>query len=346
MGNFINQLENFGFGAAGQLVGAGIGALTANSNDARQLKQQQALQNMQVTSQEELSSFNEQKQLDLWNQTNAPAQIAQYEKAGLNPALMYGGGGGGGSTISSLNTGNVTGATAQQNPGEIQAGEQMGLQLANMSQQNALLGAQKQNIEADTANKQADTKNKPLTGENIQADTSNKLQGLDNLRESYELTRLQEAMQQLQNYKEATSQGDQLQTINYERQAALKNLQILNNNKTISDQTVQDNIKIIQQQALEAVLKNSLVQANVENTKADTILKDQNVKTQLQQLAQGWQQLDINAKAQAVQRFTATIQANMPGVSQALGKILNDGIESIFKLTGQDRGFHNQPKGQ
>ena len=35
-------------------------------------------------------------QLEMWEKTNYPAQVAQMRKAGLNPALMYGQAGAGG----------------------------------------------------------------------------------------------------------------------------------------------------------------------------------------------------------------------------------------------------------
>jgi hypothetical protein len=56
--------------------------------------------------------------MDMWNKTNYGAQVAQMEKAGLNPALMYGMGGGGGTTAGSQGGGNASsgGNAVQMHP--------------------------------------------------------------------------------------------------------------------------------------------------------------------------------------------------------------------------------------
>lgn len=98
----------------------------------------------------------------MWKDTNFGAQIAELNKAGLNPGLIYGMGGAGGTTTGH-GTAQPSGATA---PGGTTAAEMgMGLQMG-------LMAAQKRLIEAQASNLEADTKNKPLVGENIQADTA------------------------------------------------------------------------------------------------------------------------------------------------------------------------------
>lgn len=81
--------------------------------------------------------------LDMWKQTNYPAQVDMLKRAGLNPGLMYGMSGGGGATAT------PTGGNAQNT-----ASRGMDIQGAA---QLALLKAQTENIEADTAQKQATT---------------------------------------------------------------------------------------------------------------------------------------------------------------------------------------------
>ena len=55
----------------------------------------------------DLSQFNHNLQLDLFNKTGYDASVKQMQKAGLNTALMYGGAGGGGSTASSGGSMNI-----------------------------------------------------------------------------------------------------------------------------------------------------------------------------------------------------------------------------------------------
>ncbi len=70
----------------GGLMGMGIGAY----NDNRQEVQQRKMQNLQIQGQKEMTDYNAQKQLQMWKDTNYSAQMGELEKAGLNPALMYG----------------------------------------------------------------------------------------------------------------------------------------------------------------------------------------------------------------------------------------------------------------
>lgn len=141
-----------GIGVIGsQVVGTGMGMLQGKYNDDRQLDQQKALGLQQMSQQVELNRRNQEMALDYWDKTGAEAQRKQYEKAGLNVGLMYGGSGAGGSTMSQ--GGSIGGAMAPAGGGEIQAATGMALQ-ANA--QLELLQAQKENIQADTANKKAD----------------------------------------------------------------------------------------------------------------------------------------------------------------------------------------------
>lgn len=139
---------------AGALAGKALGI----GSGARQIKQQQKLQDQQIKGNKEMADYNQQKQMEMWRDTNYTAQREQMMKAGLNPGLMYGMSGGGGTTTGSGSGGSVQGATAD---GEV-ARTGMGLQMAS---QLALLNAQKENIEADTANKKAQTGQTTVTTE-------------------------------------------------------------------------------------------------------------------------------------------------------------------------------------
>lgn len=100
-GNVGNALT----GGIGGLIGQGVTQLgnlifgnTYQDQLNKQLGAQQQLINMQTNANETMSNYQLQNQLKLWNATNYPAQVAQLNMAGLNPALLYGGGGGGGAT--------------------------------------------------------------------------------------------------------------------------------------------------------------------------------------------------------------------------------------------------------
>jgi len=131
-------------------VNAATGGIMGLANNGMQLQQQRKLQELSIEGQKQLTDYNMAKQLELWKATSYEAQREQMEKAGLNPALMYGMSGGGGQTAN-LSTGNV--GMAQADPRAINGGMEIAMQ---QRAQTELLKAQKENIEADTANKKAE----------------------------------------------------------------------------------------------------------------------------------------------------------------------------------------------
>lgn len=161
MGLFLEQL---GQAAANTAANAGngiLGAIFGGINDRRQIKQQRRLNELQ----KEMTDWNMGKQLEMWEATGYGAQKEQMKRAGINPALMYGGTGAGGTT----NVSTSSGSAATGHSGEIQA-------MLGMGMQRELLKAQKENIEADTANKQAQAaKTAGVDTENVKADTENKI---------------------------------------------------------------------------------------------------------------------------------------------------------------------------
>lgn len=158
------DIASTAYGTGNALIGTGLGILMQKAADKRQLKQQTKLQALQIGGQKEMTDYNMQKQMEMWQNTSYPAQMEMIKKAGLNPGLMYGMGGGGGQTTGNA-SGNVTGGTAPSGGSEIAMGIEKAMQLS-------LMKAQKDNIEADTDVKKGEAANKPLQGENIKADTA------------------------------------------------------------------------------------------------------------------------------------------------------------------------------
>jgi len=95
----------------------------------------------------QMTDYNRNAQLGLWQDTGYGAQVKQMKEAGLNPALMYKNGGSGGST--NLATGN-----AQQAPTvPSKIGEGMAMMLNNQLQK-----AQIENLKADSEKKAVEAK--------------------------------------------------------------------------------------------------------------------------------------------------------------------------------------------
>lgn len=165
-----------GMQAGAEVLGTGLGMLTANWNDRRQLEQQKKLNDLQVQSQARMGAINQGLALDLWEKTNYAAQVEQLQKAGLNVGLMYKSAGEGGRT--NTPTGSITGATAPGGGGELGMGMQLGLQ-------NLLMKAQIENINADTHKKNVEA---TKTGG---PDTAAVLAGIENLKTVTDNNRIQ-----------------------------------------------------------------------------------------------------------------------------------------------------------
>jgi hypothetical protein len=148
-------------GSAAEQIGYGLGELTGYNDKLKkdQLEQQQALTDMQSKANLGLMKDSYKEQLNMWNKTNAEAQIAHYKAAGLNPALMYAKGGAGGSTGSgsaSVGGGNASDETSRKMANIQSAG--MGLQMQKAASEIAVnqATANKLNAEAETTNKNRD----------------------------------------------------------------------------------------------------------------------------------------------------------------------------------------------
>lgn len=136
--------------AAGQATGGLISQVFKHWNDKKQIKQQKQLN----IENERMMQVAKDMELDQWKATGPVGQMAEMKKAGVNPALMYGGGGAGGATMGSGATG---GAQAAQS-GPTGEGNGMGLMTGA---QLRLINAQARNLEVDADNKEGvDRENK------------------------------------------------------------------------------------------------------------------------------------------------------------------------------------------
>lgn len=253
----------------------------------------------QFKRQKELMDKSYQLQYDMWKKTNYRPQVEELKAAGLNPGLIYGMSGGGATT-----TGGGGGSAAMAAPvnSQAMAGVGMGIQLE-------LMKAQKENIEADTKGKLAEV---PKT----EAETSNLLQGLDNLREDYQIKRLQQTMMNIENYEKQASQEDRLDYIEYQTGTALRSLQTLKNEGKISDETVRSKIDIIKAEAIGAILKNRLTTEQITQVK-------ESIKQGWEGLTQGEQKIKLDGVIKQVEQMNTTDKTTIPMYYHDKGEISN-----------------------
>jgi len=183
--------------AAGQLLGAGLGILTAGFNDRRQLEQQKKLMEMQSEYDEIASQRNLNNQLKLWDATNYPSQVAQMQKAGLSVGLMYKGGGQSGQ-IAADNVNRQAPTAANGGGMEIQ-------QMMQLMLNNKMTEAQIENIKADTKGKEINNRNEDVGGINQQvkfANIDNLIANTNNTTAKTKLIEAQTAGQDIANAKD------------------------------------------------------------------------------------------------------------------------------------------------
>ena len=180
-----------------QLIGAGLGIGLSQYNDQRQIEQQNALSELQNKWDTVASNRNMQNQLELWNETNYPAQVQQMQKAGLNVAMMYKGGGQSGQ-IAADNTNRQAPTAANGGGMEIQ-------QMIQQQLNQRLTEAQINNINADTKGKEINNINEGEGGINQQvkfANIDNLIANTNNTAAKTKLTEAQTIGQDITNAKD------------------------------------------------------------------------------------------------------------------------------------------------
>ncbi len=268
--NFLDTVGQYAQQGIGGAISAGIGMLTGQYNDKRQLEQQQKLNDMQLASNKQMSDYQYQKQLQMWQATSYPAQMEQLKKAGLNRALMYGEGGGGGTTTG----GSAASVSAPEAPKG--GGEAMGM----MTQSNiALQQAQIRLINAQADKLGAETPTSGNIGDsniaNTNADVANKAVQNRLLRAEAEI-------------KEATIENA-ISLIQAEQQNAWRNNDLLTNNVWIQNNTSQAQITEANAKAIGALLTNKEIASR-------TKLNDEQRESISVKLAQEWTALQIAEK--------------------------------------------------
>lgn len=190
---FTNSVaSNMGSGVAGALlapigqqIGYGLGKLTGYNKalERDQLRQQQALTDIQSDANLGLMKESYAQQKALWEATNAPAEVAQLKAAGLNPALMYKGAGMGstGGGTASVGGGQASDTASRMNAQTNTMG--MGMSLMKLQSEIELNKAT-----ADKLKAEAQTQNETRSGLVEKLKQEGRGLWIDNVRNKYELT--------------------------------------------------------------------------------------------------------------------------------------------------------------
>jgi len=200
----------------------------------------------------------------------------------------------------------------------------MALQFGKLQAEIGLLKAQAANVNTDTENKAGVERQEGQTRIQMLE------QGIDNARQLNEIQKLEITLRNIENFEKQASQKDRLDYIQYQTAQAMKQLELVKNEAYISSETVDQKIKIIQQEAIGAVLRNAF-------TEQQTKVGEAQIKNWAEQIANAKEQLSINEAQLRLQQTVEEIKANFPSIGETLGRLINDGVESIFDLTPRGR---------
>lgn len=317
MGKLGNVLGMIGQGAGIVGTAAGILGIGEKRQDRRQIEQQERLQELQIKGNKEMSEFEKNQQLDMWNKTNYGAQVDHIKEAGLNPAMLYGMGGAGGATTGGGPGQGITGGHAATGV----QGQGMAIETAMAAAQLGLMQAQTQKTKAE-AEKISGTD----TTES-QTRTTNITQGTENLKAQNEILKVQ---------------------VNKE----LAELGIVANEGYISANTKEARIKQIVEGAIGEALRNELTEAQTKGEIKGIEVKNATIKKMANDTVQKFIDLDltreqqkINLRQTAIQELKTTIEANYPGMWSVVGKEMERFFDGIAEAIGETRELR-KPKVQ
>lgn len=290
MGKYAQDLlQQAGSAVAGGIPGAIMGLAMGSINDKRQLKQQGKLNRLQIDGNKEMASYQKSLDLQMWKDTNYPAQMEMLREAGLSPGLIYGMGGAGGATAGGGAGAGVTGGHAPSG-----GGEAIGMAMTTM--QLGLLKAQREKIEAETNNINAETPNKPLIGENIKAATADLLQGIENKKEQEVLTRVQQRLGNIQANLATATYEDAIRLVGWNAEKAMQEVTGLRYETNIKEETWTTKVKMVQAELIEMYATIGLKNAMTGKVGAETVTEKMRPREIATKLQQGWDALQIQMR--------------------------------------------------
>jgi len=298
--------------------GTALGLMLQGHNDRRQVEQQRKLGEQQLGF--NIQQMGAQKAMDLqmWKDTNYSAQVEEINKAGLNPALLYGKGGGGGTTVGNSG-GGVNAPNAPQGGGEV-----MGMMMQQA--QLKVMEAQAEAMKADANLKNVDANKKAGVDTELgKAQTESLMQGIKNQQATERLTNIESRLRNIQADIASETIQEQIASVGLEMQTAAKQLEILTRNSWIDENTKYNKIKIVQTQLFGMVLDNAL-------TKAQTAGVNQNIAESKQRILQEWNK--INQGWKYVAQGQQGADANSQNASTNMQRLEYDKfIDDVSKST-------------
>lgn len=288
---------------AGVATGAAplLGRIGQKKREKRQFGYQKQLMDIQAQNQMMLNQQAKDLSLDLWMDTNAKAQMEQLEKAGLNPALMYGQSGPGGTTATGSGGGASGGAAPQVTHPYLDISNAIEASLAS---------AKKKLLENQALKEEAEARS--IMGEEGTlgaAQIANLLQDVKSKKAVQTLTELKSDMQRVENRIINATEKNAIKMVEVELSSGLAMLKSLEAQGEIDQATVQDKIDIIRSESVRMVLSNKEIQARTGLLDSQTRQVDEAIKQAWESLRVQWAGAKNDAERNRVMDESNVIKA-------------------------------------
>jgi len=300
--------------AVGQITSGVLGMIGQKKRENRAMENTKKLMDVQFQNQKQLDKYGQELQMETWQKTNYPAQVAMLKEAGLNPGLLYGNGGSGGVTGSQGGGSAASGNAPAPQPWPLDIG-----QAAMMAAQITLMEAQAKKTEAEanvisnTGQKEAETRISKMIAETTNEETKNKLIQIE--------TDLAEIEKANRDYK-----------IKAEVQNVLQQTENLKLQNSLTQEQYDDIVKETKYRAINTQLSGALIETNTKLSKAEA----QSITTGI---VQKWTELGLterklNQEDQRImiETFNAEIKAEYPSLGQAAGAVVKKAYNFLEEL--------------
>jgi len=331
MGGWIEALgEQAAGGAALGAVNEGMGILFQGIKNKQQLKQAGKMQDLQIQGSKQLTDYNTAKQLQMWKDTSYGAQKEQMEKAGINPALMYGMGGGGGQT-NSISAGNVGGQQASVAHG-------MGLQ-------GVMTKAQLDNLNANTEKTKAEAaKISGVDTTKAQTEIASLTQGIQNQKAVESLTRVQTEIAQVAASVSRQTINEQMEAWENVVKRARHEIKGLELNNQLSEAQMNDKIELLKKQVVGEILKNELTKAQTAGTYKGIQVSQATIEKMAADITNATRGLNQKDAEIAIQKMKAEYEVTHPGLWNTLGGAVERTVNWADNTFGTETWGKKQPK--
>lgn len=303
-------------------LGAIMGLPTQMLSNWLQGNQQQKFTEMQLKASKDLSAYNMGLQYDMWNKTNYPAQVEQLNKAGLNPALLYGSHGGGGTT-----TGSPSGSVGMGIAAPNQA--LLAQQAASTAADINLKNAQAENLKANTAKTQG-------------VDTDATQAGIDNMKQQTQNAQIQNDILHWESGIKSAEATVATKTIEQLIQQVNGQLELLTNNiratkvgADLSEATKEQLIQQAKNTTMQQGLQMILTKAQTEGVITDIQATKRAIINAVQENMRKWDQSPNMSLEQQMKEFQNDLLQNqtLPNMGEKLLESITHFVIPLSKGT-------------